>query len=379
MRLFENINIDFMGKRTYFYFVSGFILLIGLLSILIKGLEFGIDFKGGSEVAIQFEKPVDISYLRNVVNKIGLGEVEVKTFGGSTGVLIRTTLQEIPKNVLPVVKSRIEKIINDNFPNIEKQELESTSNSITYSFSNDSTAEAVANKLFENGFTSTKTSEEISKTGIVVKLGISDWIKDNLSEKIKENKFNVLKEDKVGPKVGGELKRDAVIAIILSLIVIMIYLAFRFKFAFALGAVIALFHDVLITLGVFVVLYGVIPGFNLEISISVVAAFLTLVGYSINDTVIVFDRVREQIKIHKTIPLEENMNLAINKTLSRTLITVFTTLLTIIVLLIFGGDVLRGFAFALLIGMITGTYSSVFVASAFVLEYANRTNSKVTF
>ncbi|MEW6004770.1 MAG: protein translocase subunit SecF [Stygiobacter sp.] len=379
MRLFENINIDFMGKRTYFYFVSGFILLIGLLSILIKGLEFGIDFKGGSEVAIQFEKPVDISYLRNVVNKIGLGEVEVKTFGGTTGVLIRTTLQEIPKNVLPVVKSRIEKIINDNFPNIEKQELESTSNSITYSFSNDSTAEAVANKLFENGFTSTKTSEEISKTGIVVKLGISDWIKDNLSEKIKENKFNVLKEDKVGPKVGGELKRDAVIAIILSLIVIMIYLAFRFKFAFALGAVIALFHDVLITLGVFVVLYGVIPGFNLEISISVVAAFLTLVGYSINDTVIVFDRVREQIKIHKTIPLEENMNLAINKTLSRTLITVFTTLLTIIVLLIFGGDVLRGFAFALLIGMITGTYSSVFVASAFVLEYANRTNSKVTF
>ncbi|MFZ5948875.1 MAG: protein translocase subunit SecF [Stygiobacter sp.] len=379
MRLFENINIDFMGKRTYFYFVSGFILLIGLLSILIKGLEFGIDFKGGSEVAIQFEKPVDISYLRNVVNKIGLGEVEVKTFGGTTGVLIRTTLQEIPKNVLPVVKSRIEKIINDNFPNIEKQELESTSNSITYSFSNDSTAEAVANKLFENGFTSTKTSEEISKTGIVVKLGIADWIKDNLSEKIKENKFNVLKEDKVGPKVGGELKRDAVIAIILSLIVIMIYLAFRFKFAFALGAVIALFHDVLITLGVFVVLYGVIPGFNLEISISVVAAFLTLVGYSINDTVIVFDRVREQIKIHKTIPLEENMNLAINKTLSRTLITVFTTLLTIIVLLIFGGEVLRGFAFALLIGMITGTYSSVFVAGAFVLEYANRTNSKVTF
>ncbi len=379
MRLFENINIDFMGKRTYFYFVSGFILLIGLLSILIKGLEFGIDFKGGSEVAIQFEKPVDISYLRNVVNKIGLGEVEVKTFGGSTGVLIRTTLQEIPQNVLPVVKSRIEKIINDNFSGIEKQELESTPNYLTYAFSNDSTAEAVTNKLFEHGFNSTKTSEEISKNGIVVKFGISDWIKENLSEKIKDNKFTVLKEDKVGPKVGSELKRDAVIAVVLSLIVILIYLAFRFKFAFALGAVIALFHDVLITLGVFVILYGVIPGLNLEISISVVAAFLTLVGYSINDTVIVFDRVREQIKIHKTLPLEENINLAINKTLSRTLITVFTTLITIIVLLIFGGEVLKGFAFALFIGMITGTYSSVFVASAFVLEYANRTNSKVTF
>lgn len=379
MRLFENLNIDFMGKRTYFYFVSGFILLIGLLSIMIKGLQFGIDFKGGTEVAIQFEKPVEINDIRKIVGKIGLGDVEVKTFGGSTGILIRTALQEIPQNILPVVKSRIEKIINDNFPNVEKKEIESTSNSITYSFANDSTAGAVANKLFESGFTATKTSEEISKTGIVVRFGISDWIKENLSEKIKDNKFSVLKEDKVGPKVGKELKRDAVIAVILSLVVIMIYLAFRFKFAFALGAVIALFHDVLITLGIFVILYGVIPGFNLEISISVVAAFLTLVGYSINDTVIVFDRVREQIKIHKTIPLEENMNLAINKTMSRTIITVVTTLISITVLLIFGGEVLRGFAFALFIGMITGTYSSVFVASAFVLEYANRTKSKVSF
>jgi preprotein translocase subunit SecF len=379
MRIFENLNIDFMGKRTYFYFVSGVILLIGLLSILIKGLEFGIDFKGGTEVAIQFEKPVEISYIRKVVSQIGLGEVEVKTFGGATGVLIRTPIQEIPKSVQPVIKSRIEKIIADNFPGLEKKEIESTVNSITYTFADPATAEAVANKLFENGFTTTKTSEEVSNSGVIVRLGISDWLKENLSEKIKDNKFTVLKEDKVGPKVGKELKRDAVIAVILSLIVIMIYLAFRFKFAFALGAVIALFHDVLLTLGIFVVLYGVIPGFNLEITITVVAAFLTLVGYSINDTVIVFDRVREQIKIHKTLSLEENMNLAINKTMSRTIITVLTTLISVIVLLIFGGEVLRGFAFALFIGMITGTYSSIFVASAFVLEYAERTKKKVTF
>ena len=122
-----------------------------------------------------------------------------------------------------------------------------------------------------------------------------------------------------------------------------------------------------------------IPGLNLEISVSVVAAFLTLVGYSINDTVIVFDRVREQIKIHKSLPLVDNMNHAINKTMSRTIITSLTTLLTITVLLIFGGEVLRGFAFALFIGMITGTYSSVFVASAFVLEVANRTKRKIEF
>ncbi len=138
---------------------------------------------------------------------------------------------------------------------------------------------------------------------MAVNIGIADWIKQNLRDKIKDNSFKVLKEDRVGPKVGNELKRDAVIAVFLSLVVILIYLAFRFKFIFAVTAVVALFHDVLITLGLYAALYGVIPGLNLEIDLTVVAAFLTLVGYSINDTVIVFDRVRENLKIHKTLPL----------------------------------------------------------------------------
>jgi preprotein translocase subunit SecF len=379
MRIFENLNIDFMSKRTTFYFVSGTILLLGLLSILFKGLQFGIDFKGGTEIALQFQNSVDISEVRSNIDKIGLGNVEVKTFGGSTGILIRTELQEVPAKVLPVVKQRIDNIIASNFPGIQKQVVESTQNSVVYNFLDPVTAERVGNNLFDAGFQTLKVSEEPTNTGISVRITIADWVKENLSEKIKDNTFSVLKEDKVGPKVGAELKRDAIIAVVLSLLVIMIYLGFRFKFTFAIGAVIALFHDVLITLGIFVVLYGVIPGFNLEISVTVLAAFLTLIGYSINDTVIVFDRVREQMKIHKTLSVEENMNHAINKTMSRTIITVFTTLLSIITLLIFGGEVLRGFAFALFIGMITGTYSSVFVASSFVLEYANRTKSKVTF
>ena len=379
MRLFHNLNIDFMGKRTIFYFVSSTILLFGLIAILIRGIHFGIDFKGGSEVALQFEKPVDIAYVRSEVDKLGLGNMEVKTFGGQTGILLRTELQEIPKEILPEVKNRIEKLIVTNFPGVQQTIKDTSSNSITYSFKNPRTSEAVSNRLFQAGFQTTQVGTDSTNTGVVVRLGVADIIKERLAEKFSDNPFKLLKEDRVGPKVGKELKRNAIVAVALSLIAILIYLGFRFKFAFAVGAVIALFHDVLLTLGLFVALYGIIPGLNLEFSITVLAAFLTLVGYSTNDTVIVFDRVREQMKIHKSLSIEENINHAINKTMSRTIITVFTVLISITVLLIFGGEVLRGFAFALFIGMITGTYSSVFVASAFVLEYAHRTGSKVQF
>ncbi len=379
MRLFHNLNIDFMGKRTIFYFVSSTILLFGIIAILVRGVHFGIDFKGGSEVALDFAKPVDISYVRTEVDKLGLGNMEVKTFGGQTGILLRTELQEIPKEIMPEVKSRIENLIVTNFPGVQHSVKDTTSSSITYSFKDPRTSEAVGNRLFTAGFQTTLTGSDSTNTGVVVRLGVADIIKERLSEKFADNPFKLLKEDRVGPKVGKELKRNAVIAVILSLVAILIYLGFRFKFAFALGAVIALFHDVLLTLGIFVALYGLFPGLNLEFSITVLAAFLTLVGYSTNDTVIVFDRVREQMKVHKSLSIEENINHAINKTMSRTIITVFTVLISIVVLLIFGGEVLRGFAFALLIGMITGTYSSVFVASAFVLEYAHRSGSKLQF
>ncbi len=379
MRLFANINIDFMGKRSIFFLISGAIILLGLVNIMIRGLAFGIDFKGGTEIALQFQKPIDISFVREQVDKIGLGEIEVKTFGGSTGVLLRSELQEIPANVIPVVKSRIETLINNNNPGIQKQIVSSSSSSITYSFADSLTAIAVGNQLFNSGFQTSKPIDDATGKSVEVRIGIAEWLKDNLNEKFKDNHFVVQKEERVGPKVGQELKTDAVVAIALALVVILIYIGFRFKFSFAIGAVIALFHDVLITLSLFSILYGVIPGLNLEVTLTVVAAFLTLIGYSMNDTVVVFDRVREYLKLHKTIPLEENMNRAINNTFSRTIITGLSTMFMIIILIIMGGEVLRGFAFALFVGMITGTYSSIFVASAFVLEYANRTKSKVTF
>jgi preprotein translocase subunit SecF len=379
MRIFHNLNIDFLGKRKFFYVLSLSLFLIGWISVFVRGLHFGIDFKGGSEIVLQFQKQVNISQIRNDIENIGLGNVEVRTFGGETGVLIRTELQEVPSNVFPKVVETVQNQIREIVPNVQFNEVERTSNSIMFSFPNPETTNLVSDQLSASGFQTSKVSEELDNTKINVAIGISDWIKENLRDKIKDNSFTVLKEDKVGPKVGNELKRDAVVAVMLSLLVILIYLGFRFKFVFAIGAVAALFHDVLITLGLYAALYGLIPGLNLDIDLSVVAAFLTLVGYSINDTVIVFDRVRENMKIHKTQDLLEVINRSVNQTMSRTIITAFTTLLATFVLLVLGGDVLRAFAFTLFFGIIIGTYSSIFVASAFVLEYANRTKKKVQF
>ncbi len=379
MRLFENLNFDFLGKRKIFYIVSTTLFLIGFLNIIFRGLVFGIDFKGGTEIVLQFEQPINISQMRGNVENIGLGNVEIKTFGGETGVLIRTELQEIPKAIYPKVVANVNNAINQAMPGVPHRIVDSTATSVTYAFANPDTANLIINKLFSEGYQTGKVTEAASNKEMIVSVGIADWIKENLREKVAGNSFKLLKQDQVGPKVGKELKEDAVIAVFLSLVVILIYLAFRFKFIFALGAVLALFHDVLITLGLFSVLYNVIPGLNLEIDLTIVAAFLTLVGYSINDTVIVFDRVRENMKIHKSMPLYDVINMSVNRTMSRTILTGGTTLLTVFVLLLFGGEVLRAFAFTLFFGIVIGTYSSIFVASALVLEYANRTKKKVQF
>jgi len=380
MQLFHNLNIDFMGKRKFFYVLSASFFLLGLLNIVFRGLQFGIDFKGGTEIVVKFDEPIKIAQLRENLNATGLGEVEIKTFGDNTGALIRTELQELPANLFPKIRERIEHDINSSFPSVAGNfQSDKTTKSLTYTFSNSDTASAIAQKLFLDGFQSGKVTEEATNTQVVVQVGISDWIKESLKNKAQGNAFQIIREERVGPKVGNELKVDTIIAVVLSLIVILIYLAFRYKFIFALGAVLALFHDVLITLGLYAVLYNIIPGLNLEVSLTVVAAFLTLIGYSINDTVIVFDRVRETLKIHKTESLESLINLAINKTMSRTVLTGGTTLLSIFILLILGGEVLRAFAFTMFFGIIIGTYSSVFIASAFVLDYAMKYHKKVEF
>jgi preprotein translocase subunit SecF len=379
MRIFENLNYDFLGKRKIAYIISTTLFLVGVIGVIIRGFQFGIDFKGGTEIVLQFQNPIDISNVRKDVENIGLGNVEVKTFGSETGVMIRTEEQIIPAALFPKVVEGIEDQIEKTLPGVPKTISDSTATSITYEFANADTTNQLVDALFAAGFQSGRVSEEPDNKKMIVRVGIADWIKENLSAKITDNPFIVLKEDVVGPKIGAELKEDALLAIFFALLVILVYLGFRFKFIFAFGAVLALFHDVLITLGLFAALYGIVPGLNLEIDLTIVAAFLTLIGYSINDTVIVFDRIRENMKIHKTRPLADIMNTSISQTMSRTVLTGGTTLLTVFVLLLFGGEVLRAFAFTLFFGIIIGTYSSIFVASTLVYEYATKYKKKVEF
>ena len=379
MRILENFNYDFLSKRKIAYAISITLFLIGFISVIVRGLQFGIDFKGGTEIVLQFEKPIDIGEMRTYVENLGLGSAEVKTFGGETGILVRTEEQVIPPGIYPKVVENIESAIENYFPGIERNIIDSTASSITYEFANSEITNTVIDELFDAGFQTGRVSEELDNKQMIVRVSIADWIKENLSDKLGNNPFIVLKEDIVGPKIGEELKKDAVLAIFFALIAILIYLGFRFKFIFAMGAVAALFHDVLITLGLFGILYGVIPGLNLDIDLTVVAAFLTLIGYSINDTVVNYDRIRENLKIHKTRSLYDVINTSISQTMSRTILTSGTTLITVLILLIFGGEVLKVFAFTLFFGVIIGTFSSIFVASALVYEYAQKYKKKLEF
>lgn len=296
MRFLKKTNIEFLKPRYMMYMVSSVVILIGMVSLFVKGINYGIDFRGGTEIVLQLDHKVEIGPLRTALGSVGLGKSEIKTFGSDVNVLVRTA---------------------------------------------------------EQG------------EGTIV----GDKIKNAIQTAMPNTTFTVLKEDKIGPKIGKELRRDAMFAIFWSLVVILAYIAIRFKFIYGVGAVAALFHDVLVTLSIMSLLDGVFPRLNLEISQEVVAAFLTLVGVSVNDTVVVFDRIRENLKIYRTLPLGEVMNRSLNDTLSRTIITNGTIFLVLVILLLAGGEVTRGFAFALTVGTITGTYSSIYIASAIVLDW----------
>lgn len=298
MRFFGKTNIDFMGRRRMWYGVSAVVILVGMISLAVKGVDLGIDFIGGTELIVQFTNDVEVGDVRSAMEGIGFANAEIKLFGSERDVLIRV--------------------------------------------------------------------EEMGEGAFV-----ADKIRSGLAAQFPANAFRVLKEDKIGPKIGSELRRDALYAVVAALVAILLYLAFRFKFIYGVGAVVALFHDVLVALGLVSIFNGLTPQLNLEISQNMVAAFLTLIGLSVNDTVVIFDRIRENQKIHRSMGLMELINKSLNETLSRTVITQGTVVLVLLVLLIFGGEVNRGFSFVLVLGTIAGTYSSVYMASAIVLDWAN--------
>ncbi len=303
MRFFKETHIDFMGKRRTWYMVSLAVIILGMISLTFKGIGFGIDFLGGTELIVQFSSAPDVSQVRSMMDNSGFRNVEIKTYGDPMKILIRT---------------------------------------------------------------------ESQGEGTIV----GDQIRNTLVQSFPDMHPTVLEETKIGPKVGAELRKDAFYAVIFSLLAIMIYVGFRFKFIYGIGAVAALFHDVLITLGVVSLIDGITPITNFEIDQNMIAALLTLVGLSVNDTVVIFDRMRENQKIYRTMSLHEIMNKSLNQTLSRTIITSGTVFLVTIILFLFGGEVNRGFGFALTFGIITGTYSSIYIASAVVLDYSNWKLSK---
>lgn len=296
MRIFENTKYDFLGKRRKFYIVSLVIIIIGMITLFWKSIPLGIDFLGGTELQVRFQKEISVHDVRTIMDNSGFPGMEIKTLGNETDLLLRTPLQEEGQ----IISDRIQSAIKTNIP---------------------------------------------------------------------DNNFEVLRIDKVGPKIGTELRRNALFAVIFSLLGILVYLSFRFQFVYALGAVIALFHDVLITISAIAISDAIIPGLALEFNQTMLAAFLTLIGFSVNDTVIIFDRIRENIKLFKNEDIESVMNKSVNATLSRTIITSGTVFLTVFVLFVFGGEVLRNFSFTFGIGIITGTYSSIFVASAVVVDW----------
>ncbi len=297
MRLFEHTNFDFVGNRHKAYILSAVLMIASLISLVVRGVEVGIDFQGGMSFVIETDQPIPVGDVRSeLADQIGI-ESEVKTYG-QDAILIRTAAE----GDITEVQEQILQTIQTAFP---------------------------------------------------------------------DSNPTVAGTDIVGPRFAEDLERGAVYSVIGSLLVIFVYILIRFEWRFGFASVAALFHDVLITLGLFSMFYGIMP-FSLQIDQTIIAAFLTLIGYGINDTVVIFDRIREYMNMLKTEPFPIIVNRAINSTLSRTIVTGGTTLLSVIVLFIFGGEVLRGFAFALAVGIVVGTYSSVFVAPPILIELRER-------
>jgi preprotein translocase subunit SecF len=280
--------IAFNKFYKHFNIVSTLLITVSLTLLIFKGLNFGIDFKGGTLIELRStDTKINVTTLRDKFSQMNLGDISVKKFGNETDYLIKFENKDNKKNIIVEIKTNLDKSFGNN--------------------------------------------------------------------------FNFRRVENVGPKVSTELLKSGVIAISLSLAIMLFYIWIRFEWQFSLGAILALFHDVIVTLGVFSL-------FSLEINLSIIAAVLTIVGYSMNDTVVIFDRVRENLRKYSDIKIFELTNISINETLSRTIITSVTTLLALLAIYFFGGEILKGFSLAMILGVIFGTYSSIYIANTVLVR-----------
>ncbi|MGB5881370.1 MAG: protein translocase subunit SecF [Thermoanaerobaculia bacterium] len=374
MEFFRDTKIDFMKYRKYFVMLSLALLAVGVLAVFFHGkLNLGIDFAGGTQLTLKFRDQPEVDELREVVADAGIGDAQIQRFGEESAneVIIKTpTLEgqeEGSRNlVVEALSARYESAktggfdlnqrgsdaLADRLYELDPDELRATDEGIA----GDQYAD-VAGKILE------RRREEgliVSWDEVTSIPEVSTEVATALQKNAYLGEFAVLGAENVGPQIGAELRRKGILAVLASLVGMLAYIWFRFELRYGVGALVALTHDVLIVLGLFTLM-----GF--EFNLTTIAAFLTLVGYSVNDTVVVFDRVRENLRRSRRLPLIETINQSLNQTLSRTVLTSGTTLLVVGSLFLLGGDVLRGFAFILTVGVVVGTYSSIYVASPFTL------------
>jgi preprotein translocase subunit SecF len=380
MELFKNTNYDFLGKKWPFIIASLVLTVAGFASILVQGgLKFGIDFKGGALMTVKFAKAPPIDQIRAAFAKSGKvkGEVSVQTFNDASAaneVEIGTELVE--ERQLNANRQAMESVLSTTFGQPGgKLDLNNASQSSVVERLREPLARASVPMTDEQ---LNKVAAEILKirdtpprSGVLTDFsqlasapGVNSGILNALQQETYLSPYHIIETQMVGAKVGAELRNKAVLATLYALAGMLVYIAFRFEWIYGLAAVIAVFHDTLITIGLFSI-------FHEEISMTVIAALLTLVGYSMNDTIVIFDRIRENLKLLRREPLESLMNKSVNQTLSRTIMSAGLTFLTVVALFIWGGPVLHGFSFALVCGITVGTYSSVFIASPIVLFWNN--------
>jgi len=380
IELFKQPNIDWMGKAKYFYALSGLLLLAGVISVVSQGgIRYGLDFKGGTNVDVRFAQPPNIDRLRSGLAAQGLGNSEIQSISdianpNANEVVISLEQKGQGDQALDVSKTQIINALNTIYgaSNAGKADFNAATPASLAAFLTQHdplllTTNAgdrypqLAKKILDY--------RDRDKNGVLTNFddlsnvnGVTPAVTSALKQNYILGAFAIRNVEIVGPKVGSELRRQAILVTLYALAGMLVYIAFRFEWVYGAAAVLAVFHDVLITIGFLSLLH-------FEISLTVIAALLTLVGYSMNDTIVIFDRIRENNRLLRRESFADVVNKSINQTLSRTILTSGLTFLTVLVLFLLGGQVLRAFSFALVVGIVVGTYSSFGIAAPMVVAW----------
>jgi len=376
VEFFRNTDIDFLGKKWYFLAFSLVFSVAGLFSLLFwHHIPWGVDFRGGTLVYVKFSHTPDIAAIHAAMDRAGLRDPKIQPYDQAAlnEVLIDLDVRETSEQALDQGKLKIIQALESNAP-AGKQDLNNASSLTIKNYLTEKDPMHLGSDA-EQRYTAQAQAiadyRDKGQSGVLSSLdqlkgaaGVDPAVATSLPDGFFLSDFGVRDVAIVGPQVGGQLRTQAGLATLYSLLGMLVYLGFRFEWIYGIAAVVTVFHDTLITVGAFSLLA---PRF--EISLTVIAAILTLIGYSNNDTIVVFDRIRENIKLMRREKLSDIVNRSINQTLSRTILTAGLTFLTVLALFLFGGEVLRGFSLALVIGILIGTYSSIAIAAPILVAY----------